>query len=289
MPAGGLRWGAAQRLEFIDLRLFWAGVVNRQELAEKFGISLQQASADFGRYLEIAPLNATYSRAANGYVRSDNFSPRLTTPDAGRHLAHLRLTAEGIIDPSEVGLGLTPYFDIVPGPLRRIDPTVLRDILDAIRGRRELDITYQSMSRPEPERRWIGPHALGFDGFRWHARALCARDQVFKDFVLSRISLPGATRPAAIDPAEDEAWHRRVRVIIGPHPGLSEGQRKAIEADYDMTGGVSVIDVRASFLWYFLKRFGVEANAAAKPSQDQHIILLNRDDVMAALAPRKEA
>jgi hypothetical protein len=213
----------------------------------------------------------------------------LTTPDAARHLANLQLAAEGIVDSGEVEVGLTPPFDIVPGPVRRIDPMLLRDILDAIRGRRELEIAYQSMSRPEPERRWIGPHALGFDGFRWHARAFCERDQVFKDFVLSRMSLPGATRPAAIDPAADEAWHRRVRVIIGPHPGLSEGQRKAVEADYGMTGGVSVIDIRASFLWCFLKRFGIEGDAAAKPPQDHHIVLLNRDDVIAALTARKEA
>lgn len=286
---GGLRWGTEKRLEFIDLRLFWDGVVNRQELAGRFGISLQQASADFARYLEIAPGNAAYNRAAKGYVRSDIFNPRLTTPDAARHLAHLRRTAEGIVDSSEVGLGLTPPFDIVPGPVRRIDPLVLRSILDAIRGRREIEITYQSMSRPEPERRWIAPHALAFDGFRWHARALCARDQVFKDFVLARMASPGGTRPAAIDPAVDEAWHHRVRVIIAPHPGLSEGQRKAVEADYGMTGGVSVIDIRSSFLWYFLKRFGIEGDAAAKPPQDQHIILLNRDDVMAVLASRQEA
>lgn len=82
MPAGGLRWGTEKRLEFIDLRLFWDGVVNRQGLAGTFGVSLQQASADFSRYLNIAPGNAVYHRASNGYVRSDTFSPRLITPDS---------------------------------------------------------------------------------------------------------------------------------------------------------------------------------------------------------------
>jgi WYL domain len=285
--AGGLRWVTEKRLEFIDL--FWDGVVNRQELARRFAISLQQASADFARYLEIAPGNAAYNRAANGYVRSDTFNPKLIAPDAARHLAHLRLSGEGIVDSSEVGLGQIPPFDISPGPVRRIDPLILRNILDAIRRRREIEITYQSMSRPEAERDWIAPHALAFDGFRWHARALCARDRTFKDFVLARMSTPGSTRPAAIDPGEDEAWHRRVRVIVGPHPGLSDGQRSAVEADYGMTGGVSVIDVRVSFLWYFLKRFGIEGDAAANSPQDQHIILLNPDDVMAALSSSQEA
>lgn len=197
MSAGGLRWGTEKRLEFIDLRLFWDGVVNRQELAGTFGVSLQQASADFARYLNIAPGNAVYNRAANGYVRSDTFSPRLITPDAARQLAHLRLMAEGIAEQGFSGFGQAPSFDVVPGPARRIDPLVLRSILDAIRKRQEIEITYQAMSRPEPERRWIAPHALAFDGFRWHARARCVRDGAFKDFVLARMSAPGdGSRPS---------------------------------------------------------------------------------------------
>lgn len=289
MSAGGLRWGAERRLEFIDLRLFWDGVVNRQDIAGIFGISLQQASADFARYLEMAPGNAAYNRSANGYVRSETFSPKLITPDSARQLAHLRLMAEGIVEQGFGGFGQAPCFDIVPGPARRIDPLVLRAILDAIRRRQEIEITYQAMSRPEPERRWIAPHALAFDGFRWHARACCVRDSTFKDFVLARMSSPGDMRPSEIDTHADKVWHQSVRTIIGPHPGLSDGQRKAVEADYSMTGGVAVIDVRASFLWYFLKRFGIEGDAAAKPAQDQHIVLLNREEVMASISSRQEA
>lgn len=289
MSAGGLRWGTEKRLEFIDSRLFWDGVINRQELAGIFGISLQQASADFARYLEMAPGNAAYNRSANGYVRSETFSPKLTTPDSARQLAHLRLMAEGIVQEGFGGFGQAPSFDVVPGPARRIDPLVLRAILDAIRRRQEIEITYQAMSRPEAERRWIAPHALAFDGFRWHARARCVRDGAFKDFVLARMSSPGDMRPSAIDSHADKAWYQSVRTIIGPHPGLSAGQRKAVEADYGMTGGVAVIDVRASFLWYFLKRFGIEGDAVAKSPQDQHIVLLNRDEVMVSLSSRQEA
>lgn len=289
MSATGLRWSAEKRLEFIDLRLFWDGVINRQELAGTFGISLQQASADFARYSEIAPGNAHYNRAANGYVRSDSFSPRLTVPDAARHLAHLRMLGEGIVDAGFLGTGQTSSFDIVPGPVRRIDPLVLRTVLEAIRRNQEVEITYQSMAQPEPERRWIAPHALAFDGFRWHTRAMCVRHNAFKDFVLARMAFPGEMRATQSDPGRDAGWHRHVRTIIGPHPGLSEGQRKAVEADYGMTGGVTVIDVRASFLWYFLKRFGIDGDAAAKPPQDQHIVLLNREDVLASLSSTQEA
>ena len=65
--------------------------------------------------------------------------------------------------------------------------------------------------------------------------------------------------------------------------------RDHLLANLAVSGGVSVIDVRASLLWYFLKRFGIEGDAAAKPPQDQQIVLLNRDDVMTALSARQEA
>ncbi|MDX1063885.1 WYL domain-containing protein [Sinorhizobium medicae] len=290
MPVGRLRWGTERRLEFIELRLFWDGVVNRRELAGTFGISLQRGSADFARYLDIAPANAAYSRAANGYVRSGAFRPRFTTPDPVRHLSHLRLTSEGALDRGFSGSGQMPSFDIVPGPVRRIDPLVLRSIPDAIRGRQEIEITYQSTLRTKPGRRCIAPHALAFDGFRWHARAYCAGDKTFKHFTRARVSSPGDPRPTAIDSATDKLWHHRVRTIIGPYPGLSAGQRKTVEADYGMTGGVSVTDVRAFFLWHFLKGLGIEEDAAGKPPQDQHIVvLLNRNDVMAALFALDEA
>jgi hypothetical protein len=55
-----------------------------------------------------------------------------------------------------------------------------------------------------------------------------------------------------------------------------------------MTGGRSVIDGCASLFWCFVKRIGIEGDAAAKVLPDQHIILLNQDDA-AALASRQEA
>ena len=38
-----LRWGVEQRLEFIEFRLFWEGHVNRSDLMEQFGVSVNHA------------------------------------------------------------------------------------------------------------------------------------------------------------------------------------------------------------------------------------------------------
>ncbi|WP_348525014.1 hypothetical protein [Pararhodobacter sp. SW119] len=44
-----LRWGIEQRLEFIEFRLFWEGHVNRSDLMDQFGVSVNQASTDLNR------------------------------------------------------------------------------------------------------------------------------------------------------------------------------------------------------------------------------------------------
>ena len=49
------KWGQAQRLEFIEFRLYWEGKLNRRDLIDFFGISTPQASLDLARYMEFAP------------------------------------------------------------------------------------------------------------------------------------------------------------------------------------------------------------------------------------------
>ena len=39
-----LNWSASRRNEFIEFRVFWHGRINRADLMDTFGISLQQAS-----------------------------------------------------------------------------------------------------------------------------------------------------------------------------------------------------------------------------------------------------
>ena len=74
----------------------------------------------------------------------------------------------------------------------------------------------------KPYWRWIAPHAIAFDGFRWHARAYCFTDDCFKDFLLARILGIRDSRPSDIDDSQDADWHTMVTLEIGPHPGLSD-------------------------------------------------------------------
>lgn len=270
-----LNWGAERRNAFIEFRVFWHGRINRSDLMETFGISLQQASLDLSGYSDKWKRNLGYDKSQRAYVRGKNFTPHFITPSAEDYFAQLRAVDQGLVSREQSWISVFPGYGATPTPARGVAPETLRDVLAAIHEPAALQVTYQSMSRPEPSARWIEPHALAFDGFRWHARAFCQNDQVFKDFLLSRIVEIGKRGPVTADQQSDTDWHSEVVLEIGPHPDLSPTQRRAIEMDYGMEGGRAQIPVRRALLFYALKRLGLDTDPAARRPQDQQIVLLN--------------
>lgn len=276
----GPRWSAEKRHQFIEFRLFWTGRLNRADLMEAFSLSSQQASVDINEYLEGRKSNLTYDRQARCYRRGKNFRPRYYEPDAAGFLTQLRAVEDGLVSADQSWISVVPDYAGTPIPARGVNAEVLREVYTALIEQRSLSIIYQSLSHPEPTKRVIEPHALAFDGFRWHARAFCRNDRVFKDFLLSRILQVEDKSDRESDPADDCAWTNEVVLEIGPHPELSEMQRRVFEMDYGMTGGVAKIPVRRALLYYALKRLGLDTDPAARRPQDQQIVLLNRDDVV---------
>jgi hypothetical protein len=274
-----LRWGIERRLEFIEFRLFWEGHVNRGDLMGAFGVSVNQASTDLNRYIGKASDNIAYDKSARTYIRGPNFTPLFLKPDAGRYLSQLRSVADGILDRPDAWSGQLPSYDAAPTPVRGVHAETLRSVVAAIHRSEAIEVKYQSLSRPEPRWRWIAPHAIGFDGFRWHTRAFCLTDQSFKDFLLSRIIETRSTKLSEIGADGDREWNESVVLEIGPHPDLSETQQKVIALDYGMRGGKASIPVRRALLYYALKRLGLDTDHAARRPQDQQIVLLNQEAV----------
>ena len=270
-----LRWGIERRLEFIEFRLFWEGHVNRGDLMGAFGVSVNQASTDLNRYIGMASNNIAYDKSARTYIRGPKFTPLFLKPDAGRYLSQLRSVADGILGRADAWIGQLPLYDAAPTPVRGVNAETLRSVIAAIHRSEAMEVKYQSLSRPEPRWRWIAPHAIGFDGFRWHTRAFCLVDQNFKDFLLSRIIETRGTKPSEIGADEDREWNESVVLEIGPHPDLSETQQKVIALDYGMRGGRAHISVRKALLYYALKRLGLDTDPAARLPKDQQIVLLN--------------
>ena len=188
-------------------------------------------------------------------------------------LRDLRLVAEAALPQNAVMLATVPAIALAEAPLRVIPPEVLRCVLAAIRSRAVLRGDYQSFASPERRRRVLEPHALVFDGFRWHARSRDGEDGAYKDFVLGRLSSleVGPAGEAAL--MNDADWQQFVALDIRPHPALTTAQRRAVEADYGMSGGRLVLRCRKAVVYYTKRRLGLVVGHADREAADQHIVL----------------
>ncbi len=281
------RWSVRRRFEFIEFRLYWEGKINRGHLKNTFGISVNQASTDLNNYLRLAPENMVYDKSARAYVRCPMFTPLLLKLDADRYLIHLRDVTSGIISAEDSWLNHYPDYDGPKAPTRLVNPHTLQVVLEALRAGNALNVRYQSLENPAPCWQWIAPHALASDGLRWHARAFCLRNLRFRDFLLARIIETGSMRASERSPEQDSEWQQYIDLEIGPHPALSDSQRRVIALDYGMEDERVSLRVRKALAVCTLRRLGLE-DALLRNRSDQDIVLLNTEEVRRSLEEQVE-
>ena len=275
-PEQQMRWNVAQRLEFIEFRLVWEGRVNRSDVAERFNITVQQASGDLGLYEAQAPENMAYDRNAKRFVPGPTFQPKFLSEDADRQLLQLAAIGNGMINAAETWFDKLPPIGVVRIPQRSVGTAVLRWILEAIRGGNQLKIEYQSVNRADSASRVIEPHALGYDGARWHVRAYCERNGDFRDFVLSRILDTSLLGKRVINPEFDREWFDEVDLILAPNPELPEVARRGLAREYNMSRGRLRISTRVALAFYLIQHLNLDLKL---PPKRQQLVLSNMDDV----------
>jgi predicted DNA-binding transcriptional regulator YafY len=283
-----LRWSVQQRMEFIELRLFWDGSINRSHLIDQFSISVPQASADLSRYLQLAPDNLEYDASSKAYQATSHFKPRFAAPEARHYLAQLLLLADQGITSTASWLGVLPDNAVVPRVRRKMDANTLRPIVNAIHRKLGLYITYQSMNEPEPTSRWIDPHALVFDGHRWHVRAWCHKRSHFADFVLARVLEIGESRPASATSTLDREWNEVVEFKLAPLPTLTLAQRRAVEYDYGMENGSVSIPMRLCLTYYFERHHALDLDPKNLEPGRIQLCWINRDEIEEARAKKRQ-
>jgi predicted DNA-binding transcriptional regulator YafY len=162
----------------------------------------------------------------------------------------------------------------------------LRSIVATIRRTRSLKILYQSMNptRPDPQWRWITPHAFGNDGLRWHVRAYCHIDQKFKDFLLSRCLEAGRESEPGAKASDDVYWNEFFEVVLLPNPSLAAPQQEVIAQDYNMVDGHVSIPVRKALLYYFQKRLRLDVPSTPDNLHETPVVIANCEAFNAALA-----
>ena len=283
-----LRWGVRRRLEFIDFRLFWDGRFNRKDMAETFGISAQQASADIRQYERVAPNNLVYDRAEKAYTRTKHFAPAFIGETIDRYLLQLVAIEHQWMRHEDTWFGVFPAVEMITLGRRPTNSAVLLRVLEAVRNGLEIDIEYASLTGSTRPSRSIAPHALAYNAGRWYVRSWSRDRNDFRDYNLNRIRAVADSRPSSIDPALDFEWAHEINLVIRPNPKLPRERQAAIAAELGMTDERLVRSCRLSLSFYLMSQYNLDVETGVLKPEKQQIILHNRDEVVRARAAARQ-
>ncbi|MGR6861452.1 helix-turn-helix transcriptional regulator [Aliivibrio salmonicida] len=271
-----IRWDLLFRYRMIEIIALWEGRLTTNHLIQSFGIGRQQASKDINSYLaNIAPDNLIYDKHLKGYKPSESFTPQLTRGHADEYLHVLSRTEDMTVTFDELDMGFENTTMVRP-VTRNISPDILRPLVQAIREKKRVDISYTSLKDGEEAERIISPHTLVCTPLRWHVRAYCEHSKGYRDFVLSRIrGIPDINDRIVMEKDEDEAWTTQLCIELKPDPRLTEAQTAIIANDYGMEKGTLHINTNAALIRYVLDTYNIDINVLDSNPKGQQIILGN--------------
>ncbi|ROV62516.1 WYL domain-containing protein [Vibrio ponticus] len=279
-----IRWDLLFRYRMIEIIALWEGRLTTNHLIQSFGIGRQQASKDINTYLaDVAPGNLVYDKQLKGYKPSDSFIPQLTSGHADEYLHILSRSEDMTITFHELNMGFENTTMIRP-ITRNISPEILRPLIQAIREKKRVDISYTSLKDGEIIERIISPHTLVCTPLRWHVRAYCEHAGDYRDFVLSRIhGIPDLNDRANFGKQNDRLWNKTISVELVADQRFNEKQKAVIEKDYAMTDGVLKIATNASLVRYVLDSYNIDIHTQKSNPRGQQIVLRNADDLIVYL------
>lgn len=276
-----IRWDLLIRYQLIEIIALWEGRLTTNHICHSFGIGRQQASKDINTYLrELAPGNLVYDRHLKGYVPGPDFQPVVTQGNVSEY--HELLARQHHLSDTFSDLQLElPGNTVLPNTGRHIHPETMRAVVSATRHRRQMKVSYVSLSRPEAAESVLEPHSLVCTGNHWHVRAWCNANREFRDFALSRFhSVPEVFREKSRRTAEqDQDWQRQVTLQIMPDQRLTDAQQQIIARDFGMDKGVLHIQSRAALAPYVLSQIGINLDSNHPDPLIQQVELANPDQL----------
>ena len=277
-----VKWATRQRLQYIEIMAWYAGVVTRSDVARAFGLSDPAATKDLKLYNDLVPGNLVYNHSVFGFVPADGFAAAFADLSPARVLPAIAANLAVANGPYGNALIYGLPTASLPLPARLPGAHTLAAITRAIHGRRKLGVTYRSLSgRDSVGPRVLEPHTLVNTGLRWHVRAYSEDSCDFRDFVLSRIvDAECLDAPAESGEQYDDDWVEQVTLRLVPHAGLDAARRENLLLDYGASGDVIEVTVRRALLGYVLQRLAVDTTAdhSMNPQANQ-LMLLNRGEI----------
>ena len=273
------RWSVRRRLEFIEFRLFWSGRLNRSDLTEMFGISAPQGSADIKDYERLAPENITYDPTLKAFIRTPAFSPIFIGAYTDHYLLQIVALSGGWMRMEDTWFEAMPRVEIATLKRQPTDTAILLKVLAAIEGRKEIDISYLSLTGSSSEARTIAPHAFAYAAGKWYVRSWAREHNDFRDYVLGRIVGVAGERPCPVDSSLDFEWAHMINLEVIPNEGLSPERREAVAREHRMEDGKLLIPCRLSLSFYLMSEHNLDVEPGVLSPLKQQLQLINRVEV----------
>lgn len=266
------------RYRAMEVLLQWEGTCNASRLSALFSVRRENVSRHVQEYRSAFPGQMDYDAIGKTFRPTETFIPRFSR---GVISEYLDLARRFYVDEeSETWLDCGPRPHIEPAP------EIFRGLVEAIKNRRPVSISYRSWNHPAGRQRRIHPHALAYSGLRWHCRAFDEETESYRDFHLGRFdSLETvSTAGAATTGDMDQDWNERVDLFLVPNPDLSPGEQDLVKADYGMAQGFLRIQGRRSMAHYVLQSYQVPTSGHLPKNPRQcPLVCANLEDILTAL------
>lgn len=76
-------------------------------------------------------------------------------------------------------------------------------------------------------------------------------------------------------------WESFTKLILVPHPGLSDDQKETIARDYKMDDGELSVNMRVALSFYFIRRYNLDLRDGELNPERAQLYLKNYDEVLA--------
>lgn len=257
------------RFAIIESLLLWEGQISNERVRDVFGIQKVQASRVLSEYVSYNPEHIDSKTKRSPYRANFQISPKHSSGSIEEYLL-----ATKAINNSD-NLILDARYDLTTPSVE-----VISHISQAIRNKFGLRINYLSMTNPKGLERVIYPHTIVRAGRRWHVRAWCSEKLEYRDFVVGRIKSASIVSSTSLSQIPiDVDWNRKVDLIVGAHPKLSDGQVEVIRYEF-FNGAISrKLAIRSCLLQYVIQDIRASIDYEKELPPEYQIAVLNLSDI----------
>jgi hypothetical protein len=271
----------AERLAYIDFKLFYLGTISRSDINEFFGIADAASSKEITAYKRLRPHNVEYNRTlrVNSILR-ETFEPLIVvSPDVALGMLangfnKNKLDEKKLINYQRVG---GSYFNYCSDGVSKLTR--------AIHGKYAVECEYVSANSSNHNMRTLFPSAIFYDGNTWGFRAydrnVNNNKSGFKCFNFSRLNTVlerTELAPKASESYEkDKEWNQMVPVHLSLHTKLNENKKFALIKDFGLSSEQNsfIITERAALLYFLFDIWKIDCGNTESKEGNYNFILEN--------------